>query len=121
MAKNSIDAYGGKGKTNLLFFDPEDLVLVTDVASPLYYHRENLPVSEALVRNIKAKGVLQAIRVCKNVETGKVEVVAGRQRVKAAREANRRLVAEGLEPVQVPAMVGRAGDPADQLGILVSE
>ena len=35
MAKNSIDAYGALGKSNVLFFDPETLVLVTDEASPL--------------------------------------------------------------------------------------
>jgi ParB family chromosome partitioning protein len=30
MAKNSIDAYGASGKTNVLMFEPEKLHLVTD-------------------------------------------------------------------------------------------
>ncbi len=121
MAKNSIDAYGAAGKTNLLMFDPEKLVLVTNVSSPLYDPRVTLPVSESLVRNIMAVGVLQPVLVCKNAETGETEVVAGRQRVKAAREANKRLVAQGCEPIQVPAVTRRASSGADQLGVLVSE
>lgn len=36
MAKNSIDAYGASGKTNVLMFEPEKLHLVTDKAHPLY-------------------------------------------------------------------------------------
>lgn len=121
MSKNSIDAYGAKGKSNVLSFDPEDLTIVTDVNSPLYDPRVNLPVSESLVLNIMAVGVLQPIIVSKNTETGATEVVVGRQRVKAAREANKRLLAKGCEPVRVPAVPRRAGSPADQLGVLISE
>lgn len=121
MAKNSIDAYGAMGKSNVLYFDPEALVLVTDEASPLYDPRVHLPVSEPLVLNIKALGVLQAISVAKNPETGAVEVVAGRQRVKAAREANRRLRAEGCEPVQVPALPRKGSDGTLLQSVMVSE
>lgn len=121
MAKNSIDAYGALGKSNVLFFDPDTLVLVTDEASPLYDRRVHLPVSEPMVLNIMAVGVLQAISVAKNPETGAVEVVAGRQRVKAAREANRRLKAQGLEPVQVPAIPRKGNDAASLAGVMVSE
>jgi len=108
MAKNSIQAYQALGKTNLLMFDPNTLHLVTDEASPLYDSRVHLPVDEKLVLNIMHLGVLQPIIVSKNTETGATEVVAGRQRVKAAREANRRLEAKGAEPIQVPATVKRA-------------
>lgn len=31
MAKNSIDAYGASGKSNVLFFEPESLHLVTSI------------------------------------------------------------------------------------------
>jgi ParB family chromosome partitioning protein len=120
MAKNSIDAYGALGKSNVLYFDPEALVLVTDESSPLYDPRVHLPVSEALVLNIMHQGVLQAISINKNTESGAVEVVAGRQRVKAAREANKRLAAKGCEPVQVPALP-RRGEGADLAGVMVSE
>lgn len=47
MAKNSIDAYGASGKTNVLTFEPENLHLVTDKTHPLYDERIHLPISEA--------------------------------------------------------------------------
>lgn len=121
MAKNSIDAYGASGKTNQLLFNPDQLVLVVDKESPLYDERVHLPVNESLVLNIMHQGVIQPIVICKNPETGAVEVAAGRQRVKAAREANRRLTAKGCEPVQVPAVVRRAARPVDLAGVMVSE
>ncbi|KVZ05925.1 ParB/RepB/Spo0J family partition protein [Burkholderia stagnalis] len=105
MAKNSIDAYGAKGKTNTLYFDPEDLTLVEDPAHPLYDERVHMPINESMVLNIMFQGVLQAIEVSKNPETGDIEVVMGRQRVKNAREANHRLIEQGREPVLVPANV----------------
>ncbi|WP_308563976.1 hypothetical protein [uncultured Klebsiella sp.] len=46
MAKNSIDAYGASGKTNVLMFEPEKLHLVTDRTHPLYDERINLPLDE---------------------------------------------------------------------------
>lgn len=118
--KNSKDVYGAKGKTNVLMFDPEDLLLVTDPKSPLFDERVNLPVSEALVRNIMHHGVLETIIVRKNPETGKTEVVAGRQRVKATREANVRLAAQGCETICIPATV-RRGDDGSLAGVMVSE
>lgn len=120
MAKNSIDAYGALGKSNVLMFDPDCLTLVTDPASPLYDSRVHMPVDEALVLNIKALGVLQAISIAKNAETGLVEVVAGRQRVKAAREANRRLRAEGGVLIQVPA-IPRKDRGVSLTSVMVSE
>ncbi|KVN92580.1 ParB/RepB/Spo0J family partition protein [Burkholderia ubonensis] len=105
MAKNSIDVYGAKGKTNTLSFDPDDLKLVTDPTHPLFDERVNWPVDENMVRNIMFQGVLQAIEVSKNPETGEIEVVTGRQRVKATREANRRLREQGRDPIYVPANV----------------
>ena len=118
--KNSKDVYGAKGKTNVLMFDPEDLLLVTDPKSPIFDERVNLPVSESLVRNIMHHGVLETIIVHKNPETGKTEVVAGRQRVKATREANVRLKAQGCETICIPATV-RRGDDGSLAGVMVSE
>ncbi|VAL43514.1 Uncharacterised protein [Enterobacter kobei] len=46
MAKNSIDAYGASGKSNVLCFEPEKLHLVIDMSHPLYDERIHLPVSE---------------------------------------------------------------------------
>ncbi|MBF3887241.1 hypothetical protein ISG07_27975 [Burkholderia pseudomallei] len=117
MAKNSIDVYGAKGKSNTLFFDPDDLTLVTDPTHPLYDERVHWPVKESMVRNVMFQGVFQAIEVSKNPETGEIEVAAGRQRVKAAREANRRLRERGDSPVQVPATVRRLAK-ADRTKVL---
>ncbi|ARK42620.1 ParB/RepB/Spo0J family partition protein [Burkholderia pseudomallei] len=120
MAKNSIDAYGASGKTNLLFFDPEVLSLVTDEESPLYDPRVHLPVDEDLARNIDYQGVLEPIAVQKNPETGSVEVVIGRQRTKAARLANEWRKARGVAPIQIPAFVHK-GDRRNALDVIASE
>lgn len=90
MAKNSIDAYGANGKSNVLFFDPESLHLVTDTSHPLYDERVHLPLSESVILNIMELGVIEPIIVWKDPESGKTCVVAGRQRVKNATEANAR-------------------------------
>lgn len=120
MAKNSIDAYGAAGKTNLLLFDPASLTIVLDRAHALYDSRAHLEPSESMVRNVMHHGVLQPVVVTKDAETGKTLVVAGRQRVKAAIEANRRLAEQGCEPVQVPGTIRRAND-ADLAGVMASE
>ncbi|SMG00354.1 ParB/RepB/Spo0J family partition protein [Burkholderia singularis] len=109
MAKNSIDAYGAIGKSNVLNFDPEDLVLITDPNHALFDRRALMPFDEATVLNIMAEGVTQSITITKDVETGKTIVVDGRRRVINAREANRRLVAMGLQPWRVPALPRRDG------------
>lgn len=120
MAKNSIDAYGASGKTNLLFFDPEALTLVTDESSPLYDPRVHLPVDEDLARNIDYQGVLEPVLIQKNPETGDVEIVVGRQRVKAARLANEWRKVRGVAPIHVPAYVHK-GDRRSALDVIVSE
>jgi len=127
MPKASRDSLNAKGKRDAYMFDPDDLVLVEDEKSPLYDERVNLPVSESLVLNMMhapdgvPQGVLEPITVLRNTETGKVEVVIGRQRVKAAREANKRLKKAGLEPIRVPAMVQRAGSAHRAMGVIISE
>jgi ParB family transcriptional regulator, chromosome partitioning protein len=118
--KNSAEVYGAQGKTNLLMFDPADLVIVEDVASALHDERAKLAVNESLVLNIMHHGVLQPIVVRRNPDSGKTEVVAGRQRVKACREANKRLKKQGLEPHRIPAIVKR-GEPHALMGVMVSE
>ncbi|HHT8903037.1 TPA: ParB/RepB/Spo0J family partition protein [Burkholderia cenocepacia] len=119
MAKNSIDAYGAAGKSNVLFFDPETLMLITDPAHPLFDRRALLPYDEAMVRNIRHRGVLETILVHKDPETGEVIVVDGRRRVIAAREANRRLRDAGEAPIMVPALPKR-GKQADLAGMMIA-
>lgn len=128
MAKNSKDAYGASGNTSLLMFDPNVLTIVEDPKHPLFDERVNLPVSETLIANILHHGrILQSVSIRKNPETGKVEVVAGRRRVRAAREINRRkkenkAFAEkwGKDPIRVPAVVERSRD-SDLMDVMVSE
>jgi ParB family chromosome partitioning protein len=125
MPKASRDSLNAKGKRDAYMFDPEDLVLVMDEKSPLYDDRVDLPIDEALVLNIMfapdgvPQGVLEPINGLRNSETGKVEVIDGRQRVKAAREANKRLKKMGMEPVWVPAMLKRA-NAHSAMGMLIS-
>ncbi|MCW2482104.1 ParB/RepB/Spo0J family partition protein, partial [Candidatus Symbiopectobacterium sp. NZEC135] len=107
MAKNSKDAYGASGKTNVLTFEPESLHLVDDPAHPLYDERIHLPLVEWMVLNIIELGVIEPIVVWKDPETGKACVVEGRQRVKHTLEANRRLQIEGKKPLLVPGVVRR--------------
>lgn len=87
---------------------PEDLIVVTDETHELYDERVNLPVSESLVASIlyapngdQPQGVLVPISCARDPETGQVVVVNGRQRVKAAIEANKRLKKQGLPPLRV--------------------
>lgn len=120
MGRSSKEANGADGSTNLLTYLPEKLTLVKDPAHPLYDPRVHLPIDEAMVKNIMAMGILQAVVVCKNPETGDIEVVDGRQRVKNAIEANVRLDAKGCEPVLVPAIPRKTKASADNAGVMVS-
>jgi ParB family chromosome partitioning protein len=107
VAKNSAEAYGASGKTNLLNFDPHALHLVDDPAHALYDERIHLPLMESMVLNVMELGVLEPIIIWKDPEMGKTCVVVGRQRVKHAREANKRLVEQGKDPLLVPGYVKR--------------
>ena len=125
MPKASRDALNAKGKRDVYMFDPNDLVIVTEDKSPLYDERAALPLDEGLTLNMMfapdgiPQGVLEPVLVARNVESNKIEVVDGRQRVKAAREANRRLKKQGLEGIRVPAMVQRANSHR-LMGMLIS-
>lgn len=107
MAKNSVDAYGASGKTNVLSFETGALKIVTDPKHPLYDERILLPLDEAMVLNIMALGVREPVLVWKDPEAGEVLVVDGRQRVRHAEEANRRLAARGEPPILVPGVAQR--------------
>jgi ParB family chromosome partitioning protein len=120
MAKSSKDAHNAKGRGATLLFDPADLVLVDDKGSAIFDERIFDAPEESMVLNIMAYGVIEPIVVRKNPETGKTEVVAGRGRVLATREANKRLKKKGEEPIWVPAVV-RRGEPHVLMGVMVSE
>ena len=118
-SKDTRTANGAAGKTDLLLFDPTTLVIVEDEGSALRDDRAKLEYDERLVLSMMVRGVLQPIIVRKNPETDKVEVVDGRQRVKAAREANKRLKKEGRDLLRVPAVVKR-NSALDALAMMVT-
>lgn len=126
MPKASRNALNSKGKIDVPMFDPEDVVLVDDKGSALYDDRVENDFKESLVLNMMfapdgvPQGVLQPLTGRRNPETGKVEIVVGRQRTKAAREANKRLKKEGLEPIRLPVWIKRANDQK-AMGMLISE
>lgn len=128
MSKASRDSLPNKGKKDAYTFDPEDLTLVTDEKHPLYDKRVHLPISEPMVLNMMhapdgvPQGVIEPITVARDPDSDKIFVVVGRQRVKNAREANRRLRKAGLEPFWIPAiMSARHMKPHRALGMIISE
>lgn len=84
----------------------------------LYDDRVYRPVSERMVLSIMKDGVIEPIVVRRDGE--QFEVVAGRGRVSAAREANLRLIESGGEPMRIPAVLRRGSD-LQMLGLMISE
>jgi ParB family chromosome partitioning protein len=117
-----IKSLGAEARGDLLLFDPEKLVLVTDKSHALYDERIELPLDELTIRDIMARGVIEPVVVRRNGMSDGVaihEVVDGRQRVRHAREANRRLVETGRIPVRVPA-IRASGSDSDLLGVMIA-
>lgn len=102
MGKSTKEVWEADAAGTLLLYEPERLTLITDPAHPLYDERVHLPVDEGMVRSIMRRGVLQPICAVRDAATGQVLVAAGRQRTKAAIEANKRLVAEGKPARNIP-------------------
>lgn len=115
-------ALDGK-RLNAFAMDPNDLVVIglDTEDGPEHYlwdERVKLPLDEPLARNIMVHGVIHNVTVTKDGD--RVLVVAGRQRVRSAREANIRLEREGKATILVPVTV-RRGEDADLAGVFVSE
>ena len=120
MAKQALEG----SRLNAFGMDPNELVIVgldteDGVEHPLYDERVKLKLDEALVRNIMFHGVIEPVTVTKDGD-GRPLVVVGRQRVRCAREANKRLEAEGKASIVVPVMV-RRGEQTSMFGVMVSE
>lgn len=112
MSKQAIEGQ----RINGFLVEPENLKIVTEPSHFLYDERVKLPLDENLVLNIMAHGVKQAVLAKKDGDS--VLVVDGRQRVRAAIEANKRLKKEGKEPVRVKVLMEK-GDEADLFGTLI--
>ena len=97
-----------KSRTDAPKIDPEDFVIIgldTDDGPehPAWDERANLPVNDALVQGMIAVGFFGAV-ICDKHDDGRPRVRKGRQRVKAARAANKILRVKGMEPILVTAL-----------------
>lgn len=114
-AKETKEAKTKAGSMTLV--EPDQLTLIEDEAHPLYDPRVKLPLDEGMVRNIMAYGVKLPVIVRKNGSF--LEVVDGRQRVKNAIEANRRLAKEGKEEMKIR-IISERGTDDEMFGVLIS-
>jgi len=80
----------------------------------LYDERVKLPLSEEFILNVMTLGVKKNVLITKI--DGKGYVIDGRQRVRAARAANKRLIQVGEPPIRVP-VVQQGGE--EQLHMLI--
>jgi ParB family transcriptional regulator, chromosome partitioning protein len=111
-------------RMNAFRMNPDDLVVIgidTDHKSrsehPLWDKRIELPINEGLVKGLMRYGNIHPVTVRKN---GSIpEIVDGRQRVRCAREANKRLVEAGKEPLLVK-VIAQRGEDLTMFGIMVS-
>lgn len=122
----SKQSYGSLGRTDLHWYDPNDLTIVVDPKHPLYDERANLPPNTKYIESIKKLGVLEPVlaRVNGQDDNGKqiVEIMEGRQRTRCTRIANEALLAEGKEPHRVPVILKRVdGNTAEDIMIAGNE
>lgn len=80
-----------------------------DESNALYDTRVHLPLKSEFVESIDQLGVKQAVTGV--VIAGRLWIDDGRQRVRAAREANKRRIARGDAPMKVRVVVSSETDP----------
>jgi ParB family chromosome partitioning protein len=102
--------------------DPNDLCIVgidstDDSLGFLSDPRNELPLPDEFIKNIMVYGVASPVVATKIGD--KLVVVDGRQRVKAAREANRRLIEEGKAPQRIK-VLPRKGQDFELFGVSLS-
>jgi ParB family chromosome partitioning protein len=119
MSKQALDGT----RLNAFAVDPKDLIIIgldtnDGPEHPLYDDRVKLPLDESMVLSIMVRGVLETVLVRKDGDA--VQVVAGRQRVRCAREANARLKKEGGAQIRIPVMV-RKGTDSEHMGVAITE
>lgn len=108
-----------KAKVPALTFASPDAVLVVGLDTkdgkehPLWDPRVFLPLDEMLIRNIRVYGVIEPI-VCEKVGETTL-VVDGRRRVLHAREAVKRQLMAGEEPMKIP-LIWKKGDAQRMIG-----
>ena len=120
------ESNGAEKKGDIYFFKPEALTMITDKSSPLYDERIDMPLDPDLVASVMAFGIIEPIVVRKDGEDNKgrpvIQVIDGRQRVRAQLAANELLMAERQEPGRVPAVFRRCnGEEAMAVMITANE
>lgn len=120
MGRSSREVYKAKAESKVMHLDPSLLTIVTDPKHPLFDERATQEVSDEFVCNIDFHGIIEPIVIRKNTETDELEVVAGRQRVRAAIEVNKRRKKRGDKLILVPAMV-RRGEDLTMMHVMASE
>lgn len=85
---------------------------------PLYQDRIHLPITPEFVANIDTFGVKQNVLLWR--QEGKLIVVFGRQRTRAARVVNEDRIAKGMAPLKIPYIVAR-GDIKDMVSYMTLE
>lgn len=111
MGKTALEA----PRRSIFMVDPNDVIIVGlddshGPTHPLYDDRINLPIDESIVAGMIEFGVREPITILKDGKS--ILVVDGRQRVRHAREANKRLAKKGLPKIRVPANPPEPGEEA---------
>lgn len=104
-------------RSEMYFLAPDDLTIIgldTDDGPehPMYDERINNPLDTQTMDDIRAHGILQNVRVCRDGD-GYV-VVDGRQRVRLAREINKVDKRDDETMIRVPVVITRA----DEIGLM---
>lgn len=121
-SKKAIDAKRG---VNTFAVDPDELVLIGFDTEhkrgehPLWQTRASEDPDEGLVQDMMARGFTSVIDVRRDGPT--LEVVTGRRRVKAAREANSRLRAAGKDRLIIVQCKVFKGSDAEASRLMISE
>ena len=106
-------------------FDPKHLIIIgldteDGPEHALYDSRIKLDVSEEMINSVAVHGVIQAVTITKDGE--RAVVVAGRQRVRAARLVNEARAAAGQPLIMVPALpLSRGRSSAETGGAALAE
>lgn len=122
-SRQAIDA-SIASRANAFAMYPEDLTVIgldtkDGPEHHLYDKRILLPIKESLVRDIMRRGVHTAVEVEKDGDA--VVIIKGRRRVIHAREANKRLVKEGLPRIKLKMMSPSKLSELQAMGIMISE
>lgn len=120
---NRTDEYGAQSRGQTFDYDPDDVTLVTDPSHPLYDPSVHAPPSQKLVDSVVAYGIKEPIVIRRNGtdKDGRaiIEVVDGRDRVKAGRLAKKLLVAAGKPSILIRAVLEKGLRDADAETVMV--